>query len=84
MNQTESDYKPHRCDFCSGTVRGLVARSEPLPVLDRLVLLEDLVIGKCDHCGHRYFRADIVKWAERVVRDPQHAANVALFPVIAA
>ena len=79
-----SKYKAHRCDYCSGTVQPLVAKSEPIRVCDRLVLLEGIEIGKCYRCGHRYYPAAVVKRAEKVAQDPQHAARVESVPVVAA
>lgn len=79
-----NEYKDHRCDFCSGTVRALVAKSEPMRVLDTLVLLEGVVIGKCDRCGHRYYPAAVVRRAEQVVQDPERATRVESVPVVAA
>ncbi len=77
-----SEYAPHRCDFCGGTVRQLVAKSEPIHVCGRLVLLDGLVIGKCDRCGHRYYPAAVVKRAELAARDPAQAARVETVPVV--
>ena len=50
----------------------------------RLVLLDGLVIGKCDRCGHRYYPAAVVKMAERAAKDPGQAARIETVPVVAA
>lgn len=79
-----NDYQPHRCDFCPGTVRPIIAKCETIQVRDGIVLLEGVVIGKCDHCGHTYFPAAIVKRAEQAAMHPDQAARVVTIPVIAA
>lgn len=79
-----SEYSEHRCDFCSGTVRPTIAKSESILVRDGLVLIDGVQIGKCDRCGHTYFPAAIVKAAERVAQHPDQAARVVHVPVIAA
>ena len=77
-------YQPHRCDFCPGTVESLVASFEPIRVCERLVLLDGVVIGRCDRCGHRYFPADVVKRAEQAAQHPEQAARCEPIPVVAA
>jgi len=79
-----TEYKPHRCDFCSGTVQPIVAKSEPLMVQGGLVLLEGVTIGKCDRCGHRYFPASVLKRAEQVASRPEQAVRVVSVPVVPA
>jgi YgiT-type zinc finger domain-containing protein len=79
-----SDYKPHRCDFCIGTVEPIVAKSEPIQVRGAVVLLEGMVIGKCNRCGHRYFPAAVLKRAEQVAQHPEQALRVVHVPVVPA
>jgi len=79
-----TDYQPHRCDFCPGTVESLVAHFEPIRVCERLVLLDGVVIGKCARCGHCYFPADVVKHAEQAAQHPEQAARHESIPVVAA
>ena len=78
-----TEYKEHICDFCGGTVRPFVAKSEPIHVYGRLVLLDGLVIGKCDRCAHRYYPAAVVKRAELAAQDPGRAARIEAVPVVA-
>lgn len=78
------DYKPHRCDFCPGTVQPVLAKSEAIHVLGGLVLLEGVTIGKCDRCGHQYFPAAVLKRAEQVAQHPEQAARVVSVPVVPA
>ena len=79
-----ADYSEHRCDFCSGTVRAMVARHEPMRVCGKVVLLDGHVIGKCDRCGHLYYPADVVKLAEHVAKHPEEASRHESIPVAAA
>ena len=79
-----NDYSPHRCDFCTGTVRGVVAHSEPIIVRGGLVLIEGFEIGKCDRCGHAYFPASVVKQAEAAAEHPDRANRVVSVPVVMA
>ena len=74
-------YEPHRCDFCSGTVRAVQTRAEPIRVSGRVVLLDGLTIGRCDHCGHRYYPADVVRAAERLAQHPEEASKTVSVPI---
>jgi YgiT-type zinc finger domain-containing protein len=73
-----SDYMPHACDFCPGTVRSFIARHEPIRVRGTVVLLEGVTIGKCDRCGHRYFPADVVKRADAVAQNPDRTMPIGI------
>lgn len=76
-----SEYTPHRCDFCLGTVGPITAHHEPIRVRGTVVLLEGFIIGKCDTCGHRYFPATVVKLADAAAQRPDQTTPV---PVVAA
>lgn len=78
-----SDYQPHRCDYCTGTVQPFAAQSEPLRVGGTLVLLDGVTIGRCDRCGHRYFSAETLKLAEDVASHPEKASRTVTVPVAA-
>lgn len=79
-----NSYQAHQCDFCPGTVQPVAARNEALRVRDKLVLVENVTIGKCDRCGHRYWPAEILKRAERTGEHPEEATRMASIPVVAA
>ncbi len=79
-----AEYEGHRCDFCSGTVRTMTARHEPMRVCGKVVLLDGHVIGKCDRCEHLYYPADVVKLAEHVATHPEEATRHESIPVAAA
>ncbi|MCH8822287.1 MAG: hypothetical protein IH984_02150 [Planctomycetes bacterium] len=79
-----SNYEPHECDFCTGTVNPLRADSEPIKVCGRMVLIDGPTIGKCNRCGHRYFPADIIKKAEKAALNPDQAQRTEIVPVVAA
>jgi YgiT-type zinc finger domain-containing protein len=74
----------HRCDFCTGAVRPMVTNHEPVRLSGTVVILEGLIIGKCDRCGHRYYPADVIKRAEAAARNPEHASRRGTFPIVAA
>lgn len=78
MNCMIDEYPTHSCDFCTGTVRPIVAHHEPIRVRGTVVLLEGFVIGKCDRCGHRYFPAHVVKRADAAAQSPQQVAKIAI------
>ena len=79
-----SIHQLHECDFCSGTIQPTASQHQPLRVRDKLVLVENVTIGKCDHCGHRYWPAEILKKAERAAEHPEEASRMASIPVVAA
>ena len=79
-----TEYPAHDCDFCPGTVEAFCAHNEPLKVSGTLVLIEGFTIGKCNHCGHRYFPAEILKRAEQAAQDAGSASHSETVPVVAA
>lgn len=79
-----SDYHPHQCDFCTGTVKPVVAHGEPVRLARRLVLIEGHTIGKCDRCGHRYFPAAVLRLAEQIATHPDQAGRMESVPVAVA
>lgn len=76
--------KPHRCDFCSGTVRQVIADREPIMVRGGSVFVQGFEIGKCDRCGHAYFPVDLIKRAERAAEHPDQVERAVSIPILAA
>jgi YgiT-type zinc finger domain-containing protein len=48
------------CEYCEGTVQPRLVKREAFKHRDGFVILEDVTIGVCDHCGNRYYSAEIL------------------------
>jgi YgiT-type zinc finger domain-containing protein len=42
----------YRCECCKGTVESRTVKREAFKHRDGFVILEDVTIGVCDHCGN--------------------------------
>jgi YgiT-type zinc finger domain-containing protein len=57
------------CEFCEGTVQARTVKREAFKHRDGFVILEDVTIGVCDNCGHRYYSANILHAVHAVAFD---------------
>jgi len=51
----------YRCEYCEGIVRAKLIEREAFKHKAGFVILEDVIIGVCDHCGNRYYSAETLK-----------------------
>ena len=51
----------YSCEYCDGTVRERIVEREVFKHKHAFVILENVSIGICDHCGNRYYSADILR-----------------------
>lgn len=68
-----------RCQYCDGTVRAQRVDREAFRHRDGFVILEDVTIGVCDHCGNRYYSADVLHAVHQLAtgkRRPERTASV--------
>jgi YgiT-type zinc finger domain-containing protein len=56
----------YRCEHCEGTVRPRRVEREAFKHKARFVILEDVTIGVCDHCGSRFYTAETLKRVQEV------------------
>jgi len=56
-----------RCEYCEGTVQEQTLDREPISHHRGIVILENVPIGVCDHCGAHYYAASVLKRAEAVL-----------------
>jgi YgiT-type zinc finger domain-containing protein len=56
----------YRCEYCAGTVRAKRVEREAFKHKTGFVILEDVIIGVCDTCGNRYYRAETLKRVQAI------------------
>lgn len=51
----------YKCEYCDGIVREKIVKRESFKHKDGFVILENVPIGVCDHCGTRYYHASLLR-----------------------
>jgi YgiT-type zinc finger domain-containing protein len=54
------------CEYCDGTVREKTVEREAFKQKHGFVILENVSIGICDHCGNRYYSAAILRRVQEI------------------
>ena len=60
------------CEYCDGTVREQVVDREPISHHRGIVILENVPVGVCDHCGARYHAAEVLHRVESILKSGAH------------
>ncbi len=55
------------CEYCRGTVRERIVNREPISHHRGIVVLQDVPVGVCDHCGAHYYAAPVLKRVEHIL-----------------
>jgi YgiT-type zinc finger domain-containing protein len=71
----------HPCEYCEGTVQPRLAKLEAFKHRDGFVILEDVTIGVCAHCGNRYYSAEILHAVHAVATGKQAPERTEQIPV---
>ncbi len=58
----------YACEHCEGLVRERRVEREALRHKGGFVILEDVPVGICDHCGTRYFDASVLRRVAEIGR----------------
>ena len=56
----------YKCEYCDGLVGERVVEREVLKHKDGFVVLENVPVGVCNKCGHRYYHASLLHESERM------------------
>ena len=56
----------YKCEYCAGIVHEKIVGREVFKHKHRFVILENVPIGVCDHCGTRYYHADLMRRVAQV------------------
>ncbi len=59
-----------QCEHCDGIVRERRMEREAIRHKGGFVILEDVPIGVCDHCGARYFHALVLRRVAEIGKRP--------------
>jgi YgiT-type zinc finger domain-containing protein len=71
------------CEYCEGTVRERILDRAPISHHRGIVILEDVPIGVCDHCGAHYYAAPVLKRVESLLTSPEPAGRTMQVPLAA-
>ncbi|HWL93736.1 MAG TPA: YgiT-type zinc finger protein [Phycisphaerae bacterium] len=69
------------CEYCEGTVRERIVEQEPVSHHRGIVVLENVPIGICDHCGAHYYAAPVLKRVEAILTSASPPARTLQIPV---
>lgn len=71
----------YMCEYCDGTVQEQLVDREVFKYRQSFVILENVPVGICDTCGHRYYHSTLLRQVEEVFRQRDAAQRVELVPV---
>lgn len=69
------------CEYCAGTVKERILDREPVSHHRGIVVLENVPIGVCDHCGAHYYAAPVLKRVESILKSTTPPARTLQVPV---
>jgi YgiT-type zinc finger domain-containing protein len=69
------------CTYCSGTVQPQAVAREACKHKHGFVILDNIVIGVCDTCGHRYYTADILHTVHAIATGKRGPVRMEAIPV---
>ncbi len=72
------DYK---CEYCTGTVKERLMGKEVFKYKKGFIMLENVPVGVCDNCKHRYYHASIIKQLDNVAEGNQQDIKIEKIPV---
>lgn len=69
------------CEYCDGTVQERVLDREPISHHRGIVIIENVPIGVCDHCGAHYYAAEVIRRAEAILKSDAAPKRTLSVPV---
>lgn len=71
----------YSCEYCDGQVRDTLMKQEVFMHPQGPVILEDVTIGICDRCGHRYYGLHLVEAADALATGKKQPERTQAVPV---
>ena len=71
----------YQCEYCEGKVQPRLIKREAFKHRDGFVILEDVTIGVCNHCGNRYYSAEILHTVHAVATGTKNPEKTEKIPV---
>jgi YgiT-type zinc finger domain-containing protein len=71
----------YQCEWCTGTVHEKVLAREVFHHARGFVMLEEVPVGVCDHCGRKYYSAKVLRRVEDVALHHEKAERSEPVPV---
>jgi len=73
----------YKCEYCEGLVQPKMVKQEVFKHRTGFVILENVPIGVCQHCGYRYYHATLLHQVERIAMQKNQPERAILVPVAA-
>ncbi len=73
----------YKCEYCDGTVREKILKQEVFKHRTGFVILENVPVGVCDECGHRYYHASLLHRVEEIATGKKPYTRQESVPVAA-
>jgi len=73
----------YSCEYCDGTVQEKLVAREAFKHRLGFVILENVPIGVCDHCGSRYYHASLLHRVEEIATKQKPPKKMEVVPVAA-
>ncbi|MEE4359581.1 MAG: type II toxin-antitoxin system MqsA family antitoxin [Desulfococcaceae bacterium] len=70
----------HNCHLCGGKVSERNIRHDYHWGNELIAIIENVPAGVCENCGEPYFKADVVKEMERLVRSQEKPKKMITVP----
>ncbi len=71
----------YRCEYCPGTVRPHAVEREVFRHARGFVILEEVTVGVCDGCAHRYYTAEVLRQVDGIATGQLAAERTEAVPV---
>ncbi|MCX6639103.1 MAG: YgiT-type zinc finger protein [bacterium] len=56
------------CEYCDGTIEPQVVRAQ-FSFMKEIIFIDNVPAGVCNHCGERYYDADVYKHMEYIAKN---------------
>ena len=71
----------YKCEYCEGTVHEKIVKQEAFKHKKGFVILENVSIGVCEHCGNRYYSSEILKRVDAIATGKMPPERTQTVPV---
>ncbi len=75
----------YQCEYCEGMVKSHTVKQEAFKHKEGFVILEDVTIGICNNCGHRYYSADLLHIVHEIatgIKSPERLDKIPVTHVL--
>ncbi|MBP8125707.1 MAG: YgiT-type zinc finger protein [Caldilineaceae bacterium] len=69
------------CEFCDGVVEEIMVDREIFRHPTGFIILENVPVGVCTSCGHRYYHASLLRRVEEISAQKAPPVRMEMVPV---